>query len=109
MTPTALVIQGLELEEQQRHLIFDHTALGNHPTLLQLAKIVERSTNLRSRIHAWIGVQALYMPRTTLLRAEYVNQSKNSAAGDIPLFLPGAVFDAGETCDVRLIDIEWRL
>ncbi|KAJ3899244.1 hypothetical protein F5879DRAFT_811244, partial [Lentinula edodes] len=109
MTPTALVIQGLELEEQQRRLIFDHMALGNHPTSLQLAKIVERSTNLRSRIHAWIGVQALYMPRTTLLRAEYVNQSKNSAAGDIPLFLPGAVFDAGETCDVRLIDIEWRL
>ncbi|KAJ3904464.1 hypothetical protein F5879DRAFT_922255 [Lentinula edodes] len=90
MTPTALVIQGLELEEQQRRLIFDHTALGNHPTLLQLAKIVERSTNLRSRIHAWIGVQALYMPRTTLLRAEYVNQSS-------------------ETCNVRLIDIEWRL
>ncbi|KAJ3769646.1 hypothetical protein FB446DRAFT_811256 [Lentinula raphanica] len=110
MTPTTLIVQGLELEELQRRLIFDYAALGNHPTSLQLAKIVERSTSLRTRIQAWISVQALYMPNTTVLRSGGGTQPGSvAAAGDIPLLLPSAVFDAGETCDARLIDIEWRL
>ncbi|KAJ3905079.1 hypothetical protein F5879DRAFT_988649 [Lentinula edodes] len=109
MTPTTLILQGLELEEQQRRLIFDHDQLGKHATPLQLAKIVERATNVRSRAEAWIVVQALYMPVTTVLRAESESRLRSTAAGDIQLFLPGAVFDAGRTCDVKLIDTEWRL
>ncbi|KAJ3719421.1 hypothetical protein C8R42DRAFT_723102 [Lentinula raphanica] len=110
MTPTALIVQGLELEELQRRLIYDHAALGNHPTSLQLAKIVERSTSLCTRIQAWISVQAIYMPSSTLLRSGGGTQPVSfAAAGDIQLFLPSTVYDAGETCDARLIDIEWRL
>ncbi|KAJ3926218.1 MAG: hypothetical protein NXY57DRAFT_966776 [Lentinula lateritia] len=109
MTPTTLIVQGLDLEEQQRRLIYDHGQLGKHPTSLQLAKVVEHATNLCSRIEAWIVVQALYMPVTTVLRVESENRPRSVSAGDIQLFFPSAVFDAGRTCDARLINTEWRL
>lgn len=93
MTPTTLIVQGLDLEEQQyvsilliasyltdstcrRRLIYDHGQLGKHPTSLQLAKVVEHATNLCSRIEAWIVVQALYMPVTTVLRVESENRPR---------------------------------
>ncbi|KAF5346367.1 hypothetical protein D9757_014172 [Collybiopsis confluens] len=109
ISPTSLIIQGLELEEQQRRLSAEYSSLGKSPTSLQLAKVVEKATQLRSRVNAWIQVQALHLPVTAVLREEADTVPGSAATVNIPLFLPHNIFDSGKVCDVRYLDIEWRL
>ncbi|KAF8867888.1 hypothetical protein BD779DRAFT_1482742, partial [Infundibulicybe gibba] len=62
ISPSVLISQGLDLEEQQQRLRRDTALMGPHCTDLQRAKMLERSNRLRRRIEAWIEVQHLYMP-----------------------------------------------
>ena len=96
----------------RRKLQIDNESLGLHATALQRAKIQERTTALRKRITSWFGIQALYMPGTTLLRVE---EQRTQTAGspevqiyDVKLWLPSMI--AGRTsCDQDLQEVEWEL
>ncbi|KAF9059907.1 hypothetical protein BDP27DRAFT_1430701 [Rhodocollybia butyracea] len=95
ISPTSMIAQGLDLEELQ--LAYDLNALA-----------------LCKRIDGWTSLQVGYMPITALLHSESnVQKGCGSNASNkttkIPLSLPTAVWEAGEECDARLVDIEWRL
>ncbi len=50
-------------------LIDDMTGLGTHSTDLQCTRVQQQVNRISRKIEAWIDVQKVYMPRTTLLRA----------------------------------------
>jgi hypothetical protein len=125
ISPSALIMQGLEIEEIQyevlnlffslfiifngrQKLALDAAALGTHSTDLEQAKILERSNSLQRRFDAWSQVQILYIPAVSLLRSRVDNQGGGTptAPQNIPLYLPSSLISA-VTCDRRLIDAEF--
>jgi hypothetical protein len=126
ISPSALIMQGLEIEEIQyevlnlffssfiifngrQKLALDAAALGTHSTDLERAKILERSNSLQRRFDAWSQVQILYIPAVSLLRSRVDNQGGGTptAPQNIPLYLPSSLIST-VTCDRRLIDAEFR-
>ncbi|GAW03831.1 hypothetical protein LENED_005583 [Lentinula edodes] len=81
-----LICQGLELEEQLRRLKFD------------MKTVTEGSTDL-----------ALHMPITVILRQQLASSGQTHFVYDLPLLLPSQVFRLGSSCDLVLLDFEWRL
>lgn len=96
----------------RRKLKSDMGDLGPHATALQRAKIQERITGLRNRITSWFYIQALYIPGTTLLRAEEQctgpSRSTEIQIYDIRLWLPSEI-KYRTACDQVLQHIEWEL
>ncbi|TFK88753.1 hypothetical protein K466DRAFT_488291 [Polyporus arcularius HHB13444] len=104
---SGIVISGIELEEHQRRLKVDASALGQHATDIQRAKILERQNLLRRRIDSWVQVQQLYMPGVAAQRARFLAANEDaSLAYNMPLLLPSA---ATTLSDRPLLDLEWRL
>ncbi|SJL09554.1 uncharacterized protein ARMOST_12934 [Armillaria ostoyae] len=68
VSPSKLIAQGLQLEEAQVRLQCDINALGLHLTDLQHTKVQAQDNRIQRKIEAWIEVQKIYMPRTTLLQ-----------------------------------------
>ncbi|KAG1800700.1 hypothetical protein EV424DRAFT_1474813 [Suillus variegatus] len=69
ISPSVLILSGLELEDQQlsvyfwmRRLGFDAKAIGQHATDVQKGKILQHMNALCRRIDTWAQVQVLYMP-----------------------------------------------
>jgi hypothetical protein len=79
---------------------------------LQKAKIQERITGLRNRITSWFGIQALYIPGTTLLRVEEQRTKSNTSPDvqiyDVQLWLPSAI-RRQTSCNRSLQEVEWAL
>ncbi|KAF9065627.1 hypothetical protein BDP27DRAFT_1366228 [Rhodocollybia butyracea] len=94
VSPVQMIVEGLELEEQQRRLRWDAGQLGQHATLLQQAKIKERATALARRVGAWTAIQQFHLPAATILR------SRRASAN--------TVLDGAE-CPRHLLEIEWEL
>ncbi|KDQ31598.1 hypothetical protein PLEOSDRAFT_1036768, partial [Pleurotus ostreatus PC15] len=89
VSPSVFIAQGLDLQDQQR------------------TQIIERRNRLRRRILAWRGVQDLYMPGVTSLRASEAEADIHTDAESLKLYLPSEVADR---LPVRSIaDYEWRL
>lgn len=89
--------------------MIDVAKLGERPTSLQQAKVVERSTSLRRKIDAWIEVQHLYMPAIALLRAraDCEGGGRPPAVQNIELFLPSETVGIC-VCDPHLLRYEWQ-
>ncbi|KAH7867636.1 uncharacterized protein C8R40DRAFT_1064372, partial [Lentinula edodes] len=104
-----LICQGLELEEQLRHLKFDMKTVTEGSTDLVRAKTTERSTSLRRRVEVFAELQALHMPITVILRQQLASSGQTHFVYDLPLLLPSQVFRLGSSCDLVLLDFEWRL
>lgn len=105
VSPSVLIAQGLELEEQQDQLQIDASALGAHPTATQVSRITERRNRLTRRIGVWQTIQELYMPGVGLWR-----RSKDPSDGppeSIDLLLPSDA-SPGST-DNTFAEFEWRL
>ncbi|KAJ3537962.1 hypothetical protein NMY22_g5368 [Coprinellus aureogranulatus] len=93
VTPSLLIYQGIEIEDQQRRLAFDNEGLGEHATDLQKAKILERTASLQRKITAFISIQHLYVPALAIMRKEQEEDGEVSdapAVWDIPLYLPSS-------------------
>ncbi|PBK91045.1 hypothetical protein ARMGADRAFT_1032118 [Armillaria gallica] len=93
VSPSELIAQGLQLEEAQVRLQYNIDALGPYSTDLQCTKVQAQENHISRKIEAWIDVQKVYMPRTTLLRTQDDNRCKVGAAvrpSKIPLYLPSA-------------------
>ncbi|KAG1729013.1 hypothetical protein EDB19DRAFT_2027845 [Suillus lakei] len=68
ISPSMLIANGLELEDQQRRLCADRKTSSQNPTDNQKAKIQTHSNALQCKLDAWIQVQTLYMPAVASLR-----------------------------------------
>ncbi|RPD53249.1 hypothetical protein L226DRAFT_576495 [Lentinus tigrinus ALCF2SS1-7] len=105
---STLVVVGMEIEDQQRKLLADSSALGAHPTDLQRAKILERQNALQRRIDGWRAIQELFMPgiATLIERPSHVDAS--SLPQNLPLLLPSTACVHIIVPNV-LLTHEWRL
>ena len=94
----------------RRKLQLDIESLGPHATALQPAKIQEHTTALCKCITTWFKIQMLYIPGTTLLRAEeqYTRNSRSLEVEiyDVKLWLPSTIAHR-TACDHSLQEIEW--
>ncbi|KAF6741643.1 hypothetical protein DFP72DRAFT_861712 [Ephemerocybe angulata] len=109
VSPSLLLYQGLDIEDQQRRLGVELAELGAHATHLNRAKVQERANNLQQRIDAWISIQHLYMPflaahRKTL---EEAGGTEVPEPHKIELFLPSSVLHLTDI-DIRLLRYEMR-
>ncbi|KAK0431313.1 hypothetical protein EV421DRAFT_1893382 [Armillaria borealis] len=93
ISPSKFIAQGLQLEEAQVQLQDDMNILGSHTTDLQRSKVQTQANHIGRKIDAWIDIQKVYMPRTTLL---WVRDDDHCPAdtevhpSKIPLYLPSA-------------------
>ncbi|KAL4259471.1 CxC2-like cysteine cluster KDZ transposase-associated domain-containing protein [Pleurotus pulmonarius] len=107
VSPSVLIQQGLELEDQQARLANDAKALGISATEQQRSQLIERRSRLQRRIVAWSQIQSLYMPGVASLRSS-ADESSSTPAESVQLFLPSAVI-ASISCNKKLAGYEWRL
>lgn len=105
VSPSVLIAQGLDLEEQQDQLRIDVGALGAHPTETQTARITERRNRLARRIGVWQTIQELYMPGAGLLRRS--STPVDGPAEGIDLLLPSAIL--ASSTNSTFAEFEWRL
>ncbi|KAI0695073.1 hypothetical protein C8T65DRAFT_744181 [Cerioporus squamosus] len=104
---SGMIIAGLELEDQQRHLKADIAALPQHATDIARARMQERQNFLRRRFDAWASIQQLYMPATAIVRARIFAASEDASISyNIPLLLPSTAITAAHPA---LMVLEWRL
>ncbi|KAF8869347.1 hypothetical protein BD779DRAFT_1457769, partial [Infundibulicybe gibba] len=105
ISPSMLITQGIEIEDQQRNLEEVIKNLGKHPTDLQQAKIQEGRNRLRRRIEAWREIQQLYLPGVITLRT----RSAGSSPPEVwHLHLPSEIL-TDITLEPCFLDFEWRL
>ncbi|KIK56849.1 hypothetical protein GYMLUDRAFT_247397 [Collybiopsis luxurians FD-317 M1] len=104
-----LIYQGIELEEQLRRLRYDMMHMGNNPTYLACAKLTERANSLCRRVKAFAEVQVLHMPVTAVLQQQASTSNESQAVYNLPLFLPSKVFQMNSSCEMVLLDFEWRI
>ncbi|KAG6826461.1 hypothetical protein H0H92_015732, partial [Tricholoma furcatifolium] len=113
VSPSRLIAQGLELEEQQRILRLNVSELGSHSTDLQRSKLIEQSNQLFRRIEAWMSIQVLYLPQVAAIhtRAEFAAAGTDEipSAATVELFLPSTLIQQAAPCDEQYIEYEWRL
>ncbi|RXW13137.1 hypothetical protein EST38_g12719 [Candolleomyces aberdarensis] len=94
VSPSQLIGKAIEIEDQQRRLAIDTSALGPHSTDLQHAKVLERSNSLKRKIDGWVAIQHIYMPSLALLRKQEEEEGTGSEATPvhaIKLLLPSSV------------------
>ncbi|SJL12375.1 uncharacterized protein ARMOST_15801 [Armillaria ostoyae] len=115
VSPSELIAQGLQLEEAQVRLQCDINALGSHSTDLQRTKVQAQDNRIQRKIEAWIEVQKIYMPRTTLLRTRDEDRRAVGTTvppSKIPLYLPSAALRLNAidlTTQSTVVDNEWQL
>ncbi|KAJ8508653.1 hypothetical protein ONZ45_g9101 [Pleurotus djamor] len=102
ISPSVLVSQGLDLQEQQVRLQRDRSNLGTGATLRQQAAILERGNRLSRRITVWNSIADSYIPGI----------SQHAASSEDPVslkvLLPSDVITLLNG-DTRLAEYEWRL
>jgi hypothetical protein len=74
-----MIAMGMQLEEQQRELASDTTALKTHASDGQKTTILERGNKLRCKIASWIQTQTEFQPGMAVLR-EAADQARARAA-----------------------------
>ncbi|KAG1892033.1 hypothetical protein F4604DRAFT_1875514 [Suillus subluteus] len=112
ISPSVLIASGIDLQDQQRCLAADSSALGQHATDTQKTKIFNQSNALRRRLDNWAQIQVLYMPAVAPIRAtEDASRSEGTTAlkpEKFRLWLPSQL-DPHLPCDQKLRECEWEL
>ncbi|KAG1792970.1 uncharacterized protein HD556DRAFT_1432424 [Suillus plorans] len=103
ISPSVLIANGLELEDQQK-------TSSQNPTDNQKAKNQMHSNALQRKLDAWVQIQTLYMPAVASLHlcAQHDDSPHNEVPEDFILFLPSQL-DAATPCNPLLHQIVWRL
>lgn len=106
ISPSVLIAQGLELEDQKARLKVDAQSIGSHSTDIQRTRMTEHRNRLKCQIIAWQGVQELYMPAIALYRLHA--DTSGIEPEEMELMLPS---DAAATfrIDPMLAQYKWRL
>ncbi|KAK0211960.1 hypothetical protein IW262DRAFT_1301412 [Armillaria fumosa] len=87
-----------DLEEAQVRLIDDIKELGAHSTDLQRTRIQHQANRISRKVDAWIEIQKVYMPKTSLLRARDDDRRPpgvETHPTKIPLYLPSTALRLG--------------
>ncbi|KAK0463310.1 hypothetical protein IW261DRAFT_1554191 [Armillaria novae-zelandiae] len=87
-----------DLEEAQVRLIDDIKELGAHSTDLQRTRIQQQANRISRKVDAWIEIQKVYMPKTSLLRARDDDRRPPGVETHptrIPLYLPSTALRLG--------------
>ncbi|KAF9462252.1 hypothetical protein BDZ94DRAFT_1322782 [Collybia nuda] len=108
VSASQMITMGLDLEDQQRHLVVDAAELGPHSTDIQKTQIQIRRNILKRKIDAWITVQHLYIPSLAMIRAQSTQDHSDDLAETISLILPSSIRQP-TPCDPRLHEMEWKL
>ncbi|KAJ8522798.1 hypothetical protein ONZ45_g627 [Pleurotus djamor] len=107
VSPSVLISQGLDLEDQQARLVVDAKLISSGSTDIQRTKIIERQTRLICRIAGWSAIQEHYMPGVSSLRQP--TASSPMAQGELfPLILPSSPLCPARI-NIKLAHYEWRL
>ncbi|GBE80356.1 hypothetical protein SCP_0300710 [Sparassis crispa] len=116
VSPSMMIMAGLELQEQQHHLRTDIAAMTQHATDLQRVKIIEWRNALQQKIDNWMETQQLYMPGVVGLWTEDIAErgaEQEVAVQDMKLYLPsevvGIVLVGQISCDDQLSIYEFHL
>ncbi|KAG1722798.1 uncharacterized protein EDB91DRAFT_1240183 [Suillus paluster] len=107
ISPSMLILSGLDLEDQQRCLAFEARKIGQHPTNAQQVTLLQHINSLRRCIDTWSHVQLLYMLCVSRLRSSDDIATKQKVH-KIILFLPSAI-PSNLPCEERLLNHEWDL
>ncbi|KAG2137014.1 hypothetical protein DEU56DRAFT_871445 [Suillus clintonianus] len=98
VSPSILIVVGIDLEALQHRLTTDTANIGIHATDNQLSAMQQRINALRRRIEKWIQIQMLYIPSVARLRA-YTSDTEDTTLEEpvhaIKLWMPSAVVKAG--------------
>ncbi|GBE78370.1 hypothetical protein SCP_0112550 [Sparassis crispa] len=109
VSPSVMIMVGIELQEQQYHLRQDTEGLGAHSTDLQWAKVIKRCNALHHKIDAWADMQQLFMPSTVALRTRTAAAAvKEVPVQEMALYLPSES-PSGTPCNSRIQRYELRL
>ncbi|KAJ7622438.1 hypothetical protein FB45DRAFT_1091417 [Roridomyces roridus] len=117
---------GLQLEENQRSLSSDISAMGQHATDDQQRKLLESTGKLRRRIEAWVEQQQGFVPQALWLRRRDDDARARAARSqavlgvkvqDLKLWLPSEMMrvpgaqqrEPGTWCSEELQRMEYRL
>ncbi|KAJ7817572.1 hypothetical protein B0H13DRAFT_2379555 [Mycena leptocephala] len=115
VSPSAFILAGLDLEEQQRRVRIEVETRKNQTTK-QTAELVEKRTKLSRYISRFRALQAVYSPGGLQALAERpaLALDKEEEAGrveNVPLFLPSALTEEQRAtgCNRGVVAIEARL
>ncbi|RPD55075.1 hypothetical protein L227DRAFT_615722 [Lentinus tigrinus ALCF2SS1-6] len=104
-----MIIAGIELEDTQRRIKTEASALPAHVTDIQRARALEHQNTLHRRIDAWIDIQQLYMPGVALQRQRLLAVNDTASLPyNLPLLLPSALLPAIHSSPA-LMELEWRM
>ncbi|RPD56066.1 hypothetical protein L226DRAFT_546322 [Lentinus tigrinus ALCF2SS1-7] len=106
---SGMIISGIELEDTQRRIKKEASALPAHATDIQRARALEHQNALHRRVDAWIDIQQLYMPGVAIQRQRLLAANDTAALPyNIPLLLPSANVTT-VPASPNLMELEWRL
>ncbi|KAJ7912792.1 hypothetical protein B0H13DRAFT_2232409 [Mycena leptocephala] len=115
VTPSAFILAGLDLEEQQRRVKIE-VETRKHETTKQTAELVEKRTKISRYIGRFRALQSAYTPAALQALADRPAPSpdKEEEAGrveNVPLFLPSALTEEQRAngCNRGVVAIETRL
>ncbi|KAJ7805513.1 hypothetical protein B0H14DRAFT_2382757, partial [Mycena olivaceomarginata] len=94
VSPSAFIIAGLELEEQQRRIKIAVASLTLEASSKHSADVVEKHTKLAQYVARFHKLQAVYMPGALQALADRpipAGESGGTLAENVPLFLPSAL------------------
>ncbi|KAJ7820776.1 hypothetical protein B0H14DRAFT_2599756 [Mycena olivaceomarginata] len=93
VSPSAFILAGLDLEEQQRRIRVAAKVHKNDATSKQSAELIEKRTKLARYVARFRKLQAVYMPGALQALADYPLDAEAGAAlaENVPLFLPSAL------------------
>ncbi|KAI5988585.1 hypothetical protein EDD15DRAFT_2389281 [Pisolithus albus] len=98
VSPSMLIGNRLDLEEQQCHLHSDKASLGLHVSDHQEGSVLHKITSLQRCIDSWAAVQQLYMPVVSIIHQCLSTTSLGTdQPEDYALCLPSAVVAASST------------
>ncbi|KAF9495629.1 hypothetical protein BDN71DRAFT_1430849 [Pleurotus eryngii] len=106
ISPSVLIHQGIELEDQQTQLANNAKALGVSVTKYQHSQLIEQHSCLQCRIMAWCQVQALYMPGVVGIQTAAASESSSALAEMINLLLHFHIITS-TPCDLKLARYKW--
>ncbi|KAJ7846838.1 hypothetical protein B0H14DRAFT_2583881 [Mycena olivaceomarginata] len=93
VSPSAFILAGLDLEEQQRRIRVAAKAHKNGSSSKQSAELIEKRTKLARYVARFRKLQAVYMPGALQALADRPPEDEAGAvlAENVPLFLPSGL------------------
>ncbi|KAG6849081.1 hypothetical protein H0H93_011467 [Arthromyces matolae] len=109
-SPSAFLVLGLELEEEQRR-IASLVKKSKSPTTTQEGSVLEQRNRLHDKLKGWEQVRTIYMPGLLQFLADNPTTLESDKAEDRPLWLPSSLPPEKRTviCVPNLVAAEDKL